>query len=323
MDVFYYLFVVLAFLAVVGLIEGIFLVWNAYSGPEARRIERRLQAMSAGVTSIETPLLKKRLLAEAPAMERFLLSLPRIHVLDRLLVQSGSTLNVADFIGSSVALALAAGTVAYMLSAPAVLLVIISAVGAVLPLAYVLHLGSDRLHKIEQQLPDGLDLMARAMQAGHAFSSALRMVGTEGPEPLAQEFRTTFDELNFGVSTQDALVNLATRVASTDLRYFVIAVLIQRETGGNLAELLTSIAALIRDRFKLAGTVRVLSAEGRLSAWILGLLPFVLGIIVNVINPTFMSLLWTDAAGLRIVIGALCLMAVGVVWMWRIIDIRI
>jgi tight adherence protein B len=323
MDLFYYIAMILAFLAVVGLVEGVFLVWNASKGPEAKRIERRLHSMSAGVESIESPLLKKRLLSELPSMDRLLLGLPRVHALDRLLVQADTRLNVAGFLGVSIALALLAGVIAFVLSAPTFLVWTVMVAGALTPLVYILRLGSQRLKKIEQQLPDALDLLSRAMQAGHAFSSALRMAGMESPEPIAHEFRTTFDEINFGVAMQDALVNLAARVASADLRYFVIAVLIQRETGGNLAELLTSIAALIRERFKLAGMVRVLSAEGRLSAWILALLPFALAGIVNLVNPQFMSLLWTDPTGIKLVFGALGLMALGVIWMWRIIDIRV
>lgn len=323
MDVYYYLFVVLGFLAVAGVIEGVFLAWTAHVSPESRRIERRLLAISAGVESIDSPLLKRRLLSDVPTMERLLLGLPRIHALDRRLIQAGSKLNVAGFLGVSTALALLAGTIAFTMAAPMWISAALMTVAALAPFAYILHLGKRRLQRIEQQLPDALDLLARAMQAGHAFSSALSMVAKEGPEPIAQEFRTTFDEVNFGVSMQDALVNLAARVASNDLRYFVIAVLIQRETGGNLAELLTSIAILIRERFKLAGTVRVLSAEGRLSAWILGPLPFVLAGVVNLINPQFMRVLWTDPAGIKLVGGALCLMLLGVFWMWRVIVIRI
>jgi tight adherence protein B len=129
--------------------------------------------------------------------------------------------------------------------------------------------------------------------------------------------------VNFGISLQDALLNLATRVPSTDLKYFVIAVLLQRETGGNLAELLGNLSALIRARFKLLGTIRVLSAEGRLSAWVLSLLPFVAAALLNIINPKFMSILWTDPSGLQLVWGALAMSAVGVVWMWRTVKIRV
>jgi tight adherence protein B len=148
-------------------------------------------------------------------------------------------------------------------------------------------------------------------------------VGSEMPEPIAAEFRIVFDEINYGISAQEALVNLTARVPSTDLSYFVIAVLIQRETGGNLAELLGNISALVRARLKLLGTVRVLSAEGRLSAWILTLLPFALGFVLQLVNPKFLSVLWTDPMGVKMVGVALFMMAVGIFAMWRIIKIRV
>lgn len=321
MDYFYYAFVILGFLAVAGLIEGLLLTWNAYRGPEAVRINRRLQAMSAGARGGETPLLKKRLLSEVPLLQRLLLEMPRVKHVDRLLIQSGSGMTVGAFLGICLLLALAAAAIAFAL--PLWLGVPAMAVAGLLPFGYVLRLRRKRLRAIEGQLPDTLDLMARALRAGHAFSSALNMVASEGPEPIAQEFRTTFDEINFGVSMQDALMNLAARVDSTDLRYFVVAVLIQRETGGNLAELMGNLAALIRERLKLIGTVRVLSAEGRLSAWILGLLPFVVGGLINIVNPRFLAVLWHDPAGLRLLIAALVMMVLGVIWMWRVIDIRV
>jgi hypothetical protein len=146
-------------------------------------------------------------------------------------------------------------------------------------------------------LPDAIDLMGRALRAGHAFPTALKMVGDEMAEPVGAEFRTLFDETNYGVSMQNALLNLVARVPSTDLQYFVVAVLIQRETGGNLAELLDNISAIVRDRLKLMGQIRTLSAEGRLSAWILGLLPFATAALINLVNPGFMKVLWEDPIG--------------------------
>ena len=130
--------------------------------------------------------------------------------------------------------------------------------------------------KIERQLPDALDLMTRALRAGHAFSSALKMAGEEMAEPIAGEFRTVHDEVNFGVSLEQALTHLSERVPLTDLRYFVVAVLIQRDSGGNLTEILGNLSQLIRERLKLLAKVKVLSSEGRMSAWILGLMPFFL-----------------------------------------------
>jgi tight adherence protein B len=318
----YYAFVTLAFFAVVLLLEGAYLAWNTYRGPEAKRIERRIQAMSAGGMS-ELTIVKKRLLSDVPAVDRLLLSIPRIHVVDRMLLQSGLNINTAKFLAISLILAILAWLVTWLFGFPGVIKLLIVIVGGAIPTLYVLRAKEKRLLKIGEQLPDSLDLMGRALRAGHAFPSALQMVATEGPQPIAGEFHICFDELNFGIPIQDALVNLATRVPSTDLRYFVIAVLIQRETGGNLAELLDKIAMLIRDRLKLLGTIRVLSAEGRLSAWILTLLPFGLAILLNVINPRFMSVLWTDPMGQRMVGGALLMMVVGIFWMWRTVKIRV
>ena len=324
MDYFYYLFVILAFIAVVLFLEGAFLAWNAYKGPEARRIERRLRAMSAGAREGgELSIVKKRLLAETPALDRLLLEIPRIHHLDRLLLQSGLALNVAGFLWLTIMSALAGFILATVFGLPLLVVVGAGVLAGASPLLYVLNAKRKRLIAFEQQLPDALDLIGRAMRAGHAFPGALKMVGDEMPEPVAGEFRTTFDELNYGISLQDALQNMAARVPSDDLRYFVIAVLIQRETGGNLTELLDSISALIRARLKLMGTIRVLSAEGRLSAWILGLLPFILVAFLNIINPKFMSILWTDPTGLKLVWIMSAMMVVGVLWMRRVIRIHV
>jgi tight adherence protein B len=188
---------------------------------------------------------------------------------------------------------------------------------------YLQHQRRQRVFNIEAQLPDTLDLMARAMQAGHAFSSALLIVGSEGTHPIREEFQATFDEINFGITTEVALKHLTLRVASSDLRFFVVAVLIQLETGGNLTEILKSLASLIRDRQRIAGSVRVLTAEGRLSAWILGLLPFGIAMLLSMINPEFISKLWTDPMGIRMLQVSLALMAIGIWWMWRMVRIRI
>lgn len=322
MDYLYYLFVVLAFLAVVLFFEGMYLAWNAYKGPEAKRIEKRLQAMSAGVSHQNT-LVKQRLLAETPVVEKLLLQIPRIHQLDRIILQSGLNLSVAGFIGLILLAAAGGVVVTSLISLPVLVVLVVGVVCALVPVFYLLGAKHKRIIMIEQQLPDALDLMARAMTAGHAFPSALQMVGGEMPEPIANEFRIVFDEINYGISAQEALVNLTVRVPSTDLSYFVIAVLIQRETGGNLAELLGNISELIRARLKLLGTVRVLSAEGRLSAWILTLLPFALAFVLNIVNPKFLSVLWTDPMGMKMVGIALFMMAVGIFTMWRIIKIRV
>lgn len=324
MDYLYYLFLILGFLAVVMFVEGLYLVWNANLGPEAKRIEQRLRAMSAGAPgSQDSKLIKQRLLAETPAMERFLLSIPRIHQLDRMLLQSGLQLSVAGFLGWTILGVMTGVVIATLLNLFIIFLVFLGIAGGMVPWIYVKRTTLKRKNTIEQQMPEALDLMARAMLAGHAFPSALKMVGDEMPDPVASEFRIVFDEINYGISVQDALNNLSARIPSTDIRYFVISVLIQRETGGNLAELLGNLSKLIRERLKLLGTVKVLSAEGRLSAQILTLLPFALALVIHLINPKFMSVLWTDPAGLKMIGAAMMMMVVGVYWMWRIIKIRV
>ncbi len=324
MDFLYYLFVVLGFFAVVLFLEGAFLTWNAYKGPEKTRIAKRLQAISAGGGSGQgSTLAKQRLLAQTPGLQNILLSIPRIHLLDRLLLQSGLNFSVAGFLGVTVLAAVAGALVAMFLALPWFLVIAIAIIAGALPLVFIISAKDKRMTVIESQLPDALDLMGRAMRAGHAFPSALRMVGNEMPEPIASEFRTVFEEINYGISTQEALTNLGKRVPSTDLSYFVIAVLIQHETGGNLSELLGNISTIIRERLKLMGTIRVLSAEGKLSAWILTLLPFVLAFTLQIVNPGFLSVLWTDPIGIKMTLIALSMMVFGIYAMSRIIKIRV
>jgi tight adherence protein B len=320
----FYGFIVLAFIAAVLLLEGLYLTWNAYKGPAAKRIERRLRAMTAGGSGGEASIVKQRMLNEAAPLQRFLLGLPRIQELDRILQQAGSDWSVSFFAGMT----LLAGFGTFFLVSLVPMLhwmfAAAAAAGAALvPLLFILRKRARRMSKIVEQLPDALDLISRALKAGHAFPSGLQMVGEEAQDPIAGEFRIVHDEINFGVAVPTALTNLANRVPSPDMRYFVIAVLIQRETGGNLTELLGNISSLIRERLKLLGKVRVLSAEGRMSAWILCALPFALAGVINIVHPKFMAVLWTDPMGLNMIYAALVMMVLGALWMRKIIRIRV
>lgn len=320
----YNLLILLLFIAVVLMVEGFYLLWSSYKGPEANRIERRLRIMSAGAHGgAETSLLKQRLLSDTPFLQHVLLNIPRVHVLDRLLMQSGLSMKLMTFIGLSLGLALGGFLLGQFLGLSVVFSIILLVLAGSLPYFYLIYLKDKRLTKFDEQLPDALDLIGRGVRAGHALPSALKMVGDEMANPIAEEFRAAFDEVNYGFSMQDALTNLATRVPSTDLQYFVVAVLIQRETGGNLAELLDNISAMIRARQKLYGTIRVLSAEGKLSAWILTLLPIVLALVINLINPAFMQVLWKDETGIKMIVGVAILMLLGIYWMRKIIKIRV
>lgn len=324
MDYLYYLFVICAFLAVVLALEGVLLIWNTYRGPEAKRIEQRLRAMAGGETGTNaTLLLRKRVLSEMPTMQRLLQQIPRVHLLDRMLQQAGSEMTVGSFLLTSSAFALLGLLLALVLRLPLVLALAVAAGFFLLPLGRLLGKRAQRLEKFELQLPDTLDLIARALRAGHSFPSGLEMVAEEMPEPTAGEFRTAFDEINFGISVQEALINLASRVPVNDLSYFVVAVLIQRETGGNLAELLDNLSRLIRERFRLLLKVRALSAEGRMSAWILSFMPFVVAFLLYLVHRDFMAVLWNDTAGFKMMMFAIGFMVVGIIWMWRVIKIRV
>jgi tight adherence protein B len=319
------IFLVLAFVAVVLLVEGLYLWWNAYKSPDAKRLEQRLRAMSAAASiSIEASILKQRLLSEAPFLQRILLTLPRVHQVDKILEQSGTSWSMTKFLSATAGFFVAAFAALLLLpQLPLTIALLIALVVSTLPFLYIVNKRNGRTRKMEQQLPDALDLMSRALKAGHALSSALQMVGDEARDPIRAEFRIVHDEINYGVAVETALTNLANRVPSTDMRFFVIAVLIQRETGGNLTEVLGNLSALIRERLKLLGKVQVLSAEGRMSGWVMGLMPFVVALAINIINPTFMSILWTDPMGMKIIYGMLFLMAMGGLWMRKIIRIRV
>ncbi|MFN5177152.1 MAG: type II secretion system F family protein [Limnohabitans sp.] len=180
-----------------------------------------------------------------------------------------------------------------------------------------------RLARMDRQLPDALDVMARAMQAGHAFSSALQLAASEAPMPLAGELQQVFDEIHFGRPLQQTLVDLSQRVDSEEVRFFVTAVLIQRDSGGDLAGLMLGMASVIRERQRLAAQVRVLSAEGRLSAWVLSLLPLGLATAMTALNPRFRERLWTEPAGRQLVMVSVLLWLAGVVWMVRLVRVRL
>jgi tight adherence protein B len=316
---------VLAFTATLLLIESVYLLWKSSKGAEATRLKKRLSSLSATADlSGQSQVLRQRMLSELPAFERTLQRMPRMMHLDRMLQQSGLRWTVSGVLLATVGCFAVGWFVAdQLVNFSGLFTPAIAAVAGTLPALYVVRARSRRLAAIERQLPDTLDLMTRALRAGHAFTAALKMAGEETTEPIAGEFRIVHDQMNFGVSMQQALTNLSERVPITDLRYFVVAVLIQRESGGNLTEILTGLSALIRQRAKLLAKVRVLSSEGRLSAWILCLMPFALAFVLNLANPKFMSVLWTDPMGISIVKYMLLMMAFGALVMRKIIRIRV
>lgn len=325
MDTVFYTFTVLLFAAVILLFEGLYLWWTGTYGGEARRIARRLRLMSGGVNGggERVSILKQRRYSSNDWFDKFLHRRWLANVLDRRLVQAGANWSVAQFLAACCTCFLIALLVVQARSAPVLAQFVIALMFMSLPYFLLQRARKARLIRIEQQLPEAADFLARAMRAGHSFANVLQMVGNELPEPLSGEFRTTHQEINYGVPLNEALYNLADRIPLTDLRYLVIAVVIQRESGGNLAEILGSISYIIRERLKLIGKVRVLSAEGRMSAWILGLLPFCVMAFMMVVNPQYVRTLWVDPTGVQMLWLSAGMMLVGVLWIRRVIRIRV
>jgi tight adherence protein B len=325
MDLLFYSFTVFLFAAVILLIEGVYLWWSNTHGKAAQRIARRLQVMSGGVgrSGERISILKQRRFSAHDGFDRLLHRITPLHRFDVLLLQAGSALTVDRFLGCSLAAFLLALLVSAHWPLPLALRIILVLPALGVPYFLVRRARARRLHRIEYQLPDAADFIARALRAGHSFTNVLQIVGNELPEPLSSEFRIAREEINYGVPMGEALHNMAARIPLTDLRYLIIAVLIQRESGGNLAEILGNISTIIRSRLKLVAQVRVLSAEGRMSAWILGLLPFAVMLALTLLNPEYVSMLWTDPSGVRLLWYAAGMILFGVVWLRKVIRIRI
>jgi tight adherence protein B len=323
-DTSYVVFAVMMFVAVVLSFEGGYQLWASKRSGEAKRLAARLRAIESGGRETILSIERAKPAGVWARLDRHVTKwLPRGEQLARYVSTSGTSRSVAQLGTSTIVLGVIGFFVPLLLARPMIFSFLGAMLLAIVPWFRLSRQRMQRVRAFEKQIPEALDLMSRAMRAGHAFPTAVQMVGEEMADPIGLEFRTLFDQTNYGMPQQEALVQLAGRVPVADLGYFVVAVLIQRESGGNLAELLDNISSIVRARLKLLGSVRTLSAEGRLSAWILLALPFVTGALINIITPQFMAVLWTDSIGLRLVGAALVSMTIGVIWMRKIIQIRV
>ncbi|MGA8981807.1 MAG: type II secretion system F family protein, partial [Candidatus Acidiferrales bacterium] len=196
-------------------------------------------------------------------------------------------------------------------------------IAAIIPFSVVAFRRRRRLRKFEEHFPEALDLLGRAVRAGHAFTTGLEMIAKESSEPVAGEFRATFEEQNFGLPLRDALLNMTERVPMVDVRFFVTALLIQKETGGNLAEILDGLARVIRDRFRIHREVKTRTAQGRLTAGILISLPPLMMLMLEIINPHYMHILFDDPAGPMVLAVAVTMQLIGSALLWKIIHFEV
>src|SRR5947209_6505330 len=310
----------------------LFLVLGAYllatHGSEKRRarLQKRLaEALlhSAHSGDAEVRLARNELLSEIPVLNRALLQIQFATRLRRVIDQADLNITVTRLLMFS-AMAGILGALAVSMLTPAWVLALVAGLAAAsVPFIHVFWKRHQRLRNFLSLLPDALDLMSRALQAGHAFPEALHMVSTEMPEPIATEFRKTYEEQNLGLSLKLALENLAERVPLLDLRLCITAILIQRETGGNLAEILEKVAQTIRERFRILEDLKTLTTSSRMSAWILCGLPVFIALAVTVMNPEYMSVLWSDPRGHRLLAVAVALQITGMLVIRKILRIKI
>jgi tight adherence protein B len=245
-----------------------------------------------------------------------------VNPVQQLLVEAGLKYTVGVFLLASLAVGAAAAVISWMALKMLAVSVVLGIAAACLPVFYVRFKRTKRLEIFEEQFPEAIDLIARALRAGHALTTGLGMVADEIPAPVGEEFRRLYDEQNFGMSLPEAMRAMAKRVPVLDARFFVTAVLTQREAGGNLSEVLDNLASVMRERFKVRRQVRVASAHGRLSAWILSLMPPVLAGILFTLSPNFMSVLWEDPWGVQLLLAAGALQLVGTITIARMVRIE-
>ncbi|MDY7002268.1 MAG: type II secretion system F family protein [Thermodesulfobacteriota bacterium] len=287
------------------------------------RVRQRLKSMDRKSKPSGVDIERRRSFSDLPWFQRGLRSLSWAKILDTVLVQAQVKANVGVFVLGATFAGLAGFVAAFAATRGYVFPVTVGLCLGALPFMWLRRRWKKRMLKFQRGLPDALDLIARALQAGHAFSQGMRMVADEFGDPIGPEFEKTLDEINFGVAAGQALRNLTERVSCPDLKFFVVSVNIQRETGGNLAEIVTNIARLVRERFKLQGRVRVLSAEGKLSAYVLLALPFVIAFVIKLINPEYMGLLFETEQGKALAVGALGMMCMGAVVICKMVKIKV
>jgi tight adherence protein B len=303
------------------------LLINAYNKiryPNRKKIQERLKNLSTGAYEPDNPdILRKKILSEIPFLDKILAQIPIIQSIETLIKQANSNYSVGFYLLSSLFAGLTGFLAIFFFTRNPWFGLFVAVFVALCPFIKLRIKKSRRIKRFQKQLPDALDLIARALKAGHAFTSGLKLAADELKDPLGSEFTETIDEINFGVSVSDALKNLTKRIDCPDLKFFAVSVILQRETGGNLAEIMESLASLIRKRFKFEGKVKVLSAEGRFSAAVLLALPIVIGVLVRLLNPEYIEILFQEPAGRISMAVALVSMTFGYVVIRRMIKINV
>jgi tight adherence protein B len=325
------LMVILVFVAVALMVFAGGMVWDQRRA-QARLLRERLASVQKAAErepNEELALLRDEMLSQIPALDNLLRRSERMTNFQSFLDQANLKVRAGNLLIYCLVSAIVMGGVGLVLAGSlppnqATLFALVGAVlGAVIPFSYASYLRTKRFQKFEELFPDAIDTLARAVRAGHAFTTALELIATEIAEPVAGEFRMLFEEQKFGLPVRDALLNLTERMPLVDVKFFVTAVMLQRETGGNLAEILDNLSYVIRERFKIMRQVRVYTAQGRLTMLLLMGLPPVIVVIMLTTSPAFIRPLFADPIGHTLIVSGIVLQTLGYFVIRNIIRIQV
>jgi tight adherence protein B len=271
----------------------------------------------------EVAFLRDEVLSRIPAFDNYLRRSERVSELQKTLEQGNIDVRAGNFIMLCIISALVFALIAFIVGGNLIFGWVGALIGFFIPYAYASHKRSKRFQKFEEKFPEAIDTLARAVRAGHAFTTAIEMIANEVSEPVAGEFRQLFEEQKFGLPVRDALLNLTDRIPLVDVKFFVTAVMLQRETGGNLAEILDNLSYVIRERFKILRQVRVHTAQGRLTMVLLMALPPTIVVVMQVLNPGFIQPLFSDPWGHVLIVAGISMQTIGYFVIRKIIRIQV
>jgi tight adherence protein B len=319
-----WIFIGLVFLAVFLLAQGTVIPVFGEARKMRKRLLSRLSTVASSMPHSElASLLRQKYLKELTPLERSLEELPAMEALSRMIEQSGKTTPAYRVALLSIVLAVGACVTTWVMSRMWHLSLLVALFAFALPFLKIAHDRGRRMSKFEEQMPEALDVIKRALKAGHPFSQAIKLVAEDMPEPVSKEFDMVFAEINYGADVRRAMMGLLERMPSVSTMALITAVLVQKETGGNLAETLERITTVIRGRFKLYRRIRTLSAEGRLSAWILAMVPLVLFAVISITSPDYLPVLVKNPTGKHLIVIAAVMGTAGIFWIRRIIRIQV
>ncbi|HTR66377.1 MAG TPA: type II secretion system F family protein [Terriglobales bacterium] len=316
---------VVAFVVVAATVFIIFSIVDQRNA-QARLLRDRLAAVQKAAErnpNEDLALLRDEMLSEIPALDTLLRRSARISNLQTFLSQADVKMRAGNMLMLSLACAALGGIAAVVAAGSLAFGLVGILVGGLMPYSFISHKRSKRFQQFEELFPEAIDTLARAVRAGHALTTALELIGNEVSEPVASEFRKLFEEQKFGLPVRDALINLTERVPLVDVKFFVTAVMLQRETGGNLAEILDNLSYVIRERFKILRQVRVYTAQGRLTMMLLMGLPPIIVISMLLMNPSFIRPLFSDPIGHSLIVGGIALQTVGYFVIRKVIQIQV